>query len=633
MHEYTAQHISAATRSDHHSQSIPEVEGSPPTVSRSTGLRAQLGYADRGKSTFPAEPGGKKPLIKDWPNRASTDPRMIHMWGARFPQANIGMPTGEHNRVWVLDIDRPEALAELEAKIGKLPATLTARTPRGGWHLYFRHVEGITNSPGGLPNGIDVRGEGGYVLVPPSAGYSWEDRSPAVEAPPELVELVREKGSKAGAKPPPTTHTPTGEVISEGRRNSTLTSICGGLHDGTRTEGELAAELLAVKDTRCENPETFTDAEVRAIARWTHSKAPCRVGRPPEVEERVRELEAAFWEMWGEDFRGLGGQSDRDLLRVILESAARWGRVNDQGEVEFDRSTQDMALEAGVSRPTVHAAAKRLGEKIGLRRDTRDRKASHAGKWILPPAAQVFTTRINASQHPVESNVGAVVKTCAPRVVGLSTPTFRHFGTVGKGRGGVLLALEAFGSISADRLADELGVARPRDLRRRYLDWLVEEGRVELRGGLYALPGDHSERCEEAKSRRYSSVRRRRVRSYSPDEGRRVTTVVEVGSESSERQREAASRRAYADQRELFLRRVALRSPEADEACRELLNRMDDEREAACEVREITHLRDVTPESGPKEAGSASRPSGDRIGSISEVFDMARRISGREEIA
>jgi hypothetical protein len=584
--------MSAARLSNRHKAILQQQSATP---HRSVLLKAQLGYADRGKPTFPCE--GKRPLTKHGFKDASTDPRRITAWRHRRPHANIGMPTGERSGVFVLDVDRSEALEDLEREHGKLPETLTAETPSGGCHLYLRHVEGITNSPGGLPAGIDVRGEGGYVLVPPSAGYSWENRAEIAEAPEWLVELVTERSPEARPERQETRPVAAGEVISEGRRNTTLTSICGRLHDGSRSEAELTAELLAIRDTRCENPDTFTDTEVVAIARWTYRKEPCKAEKPPEVEQLVRELEQAFWGMWGEDFKGLGGQSDRDLLRVCLECAERWGRHNDAGEIEFDRSEQEMALEAGISRPTVRSAAERLGEKIGLRRDTRNReKASHAGTWILPSPAQVLPTHTNASLSPVERDVDAVVKSCAAfRVVGLETPCFRHFGPVGKGRGGVLLALEAFGPMGAERLAQVLGVARPRDLRRRYLDPLVEDGRIELRGGVYGLPDDHVDRCEEARSRRYSTVRRRRVRSYSPEEGRYVTTVVEVGSERSERERDDASRRSYADQRELFLCRLALVSPEADEGCRALLNQMDEELETVGGVRDITHLREAEP--------------------------------------
>ena len=550
----------------------------PESLTRSRGLAAQLGYAERRKPTFPCKQGGKEPLTPRGFKEATTDRSRITAWRNCWPLANIGMPTGGRSGVFVLDVDRPEALGELETEIGPLPATLSARTPRGGLHLYFRHVEGLTNSPGGLPPGIDVRGEGGYVLVPPSSGYRWEGRSPLADAPLRLLELLRERSSppRRGSATPrggdrggdPQTHCPgpvdanlDGPTIPEGRRNTELVSIAGRLHDGTRTEEDLAAEVAAIRDARCEDPGTFTDTEIRAIVHWIASKEPCRTGRPIGVEERVRAIEAAFWERWGEYFRGLGGQSDRDLLRAALEGGARWGRLSDTGEVEFDMSAQEMALAAGLSRPTVIKAARRLEDLGLLRRDSRNRgKATNAGRWVLltPPTPQTFTTRTKGEFSRKEERIGGVVKSRGtPRVVGLRTPTFRHFSAVGKGRGGVLLALEAFGPLPAEELAEELGIARADDLRRRYLDPLVEEGRVELHGGRYALPGDHSERCEEAKNRAYGRVIRRKVRTTSA-EGLPVTEVREYDDVRSERRREEDSRRAYAEQRRDFYERLGV---------------------------------------------------------------------------
>src|ERR671916_3242463 len=93
--------------------------------------------------------------------------------------------------------------------------------------------------------------------------------------------------------------------------------------------------------------------------------------------------------------------------------------------------------------------------------------------------------------------------------VGLGIMAYRHFGPVGKGKGkgGVQLALEACGPLSLGELTEVLGAKRPRDVRRLWLDPLVEEGRVELReDGRYALPGDHRERCEEALERPYGRI-------------------------------------------------------------------------------------------------------------------------------
>jgi len=126
--------MSAARLSNRHKAILQQQSATP---HRSVLLKAQLGYADRGKPTFPCE--GKRPLTKHGFKDASTDPRRITAWRHRRPHANIGMPTGERSGVFVLDVDRSEALEDLEREHGKLPETLTAETPSGGCHLYREH--------------------------------------------------------------------------------------------------------------------------------------------------------------------------------------------------------------------------------------------------------------------------------------------------------------------------------------------------------------------------------------------------------------------------------------------------------------------------------------------------------------
>jgi hypothetical protein len=92
----------------------------------------------------------------------------------------------------VLDVDRggggPESLAALEREHGPAPETARARTGGGGAHLFFGYPPGreeVPNSAGVLGPGLDVRGEGGYVVVPPSrtrGAYGWVDGSPPAEA-------------------------------------------------------------------------------------------------------------------------------------------------------------------------------------------------------------------------------------------------------------------------------------------------------------------------------------------------------------------------------------------------------------------------------------------------------------------
>lgn len=148
-----------------------------------------LMYARMGWSVFPCKID-KSPHTTHGFKDASRDPEQIRAWWTRWPNASIGMPTGAVNGVWVLDVDVPntlkpnkpdgrKSLAELEAKHEKLPYTLMQRTGGGGIQ-YFWEWTGIEikNSDSAIAPGIDVRGNGGYVILPPSSHptggrYTW----------------------------------------------------------------------------------------------------------------------------------------------------------------------------------------------------------------------------------------------------------------------------------------------------------------------------------------------------------------------------------------------------------------------------------------------------------------------------
>jgi len=139
---------------------------------------------------------GKHPRTKNGLKDASTDPNQIQTWWLRWPQASIGLVTGAASGTFVVDADNEPARQKLD-EFGVLPPTRTVKTARG-WHLYFRYpTDGvIRNDAGKLCSGIDIRGEGGYVLAPPSlhpSGVRYELRTedPIAPAPEWLLERLR----------------------------------------------------------------------------------------------------------------------------------------------------------------------------------------------------------------------------------------------------------------------------------------------------------------------------------------------------------------------------------------------------------------------------------------------------------
>lgn len=133
-------------------------------------------YAAQGVPVFPVEERGKVPLVR-WRDAATTTGAQVAAWWRRCPQANIGMPTGLR---WdVIDVDGPPGYQSLATvrEAGRLPeVTGRALTPRGGMHVYIAPT-GDGNGAR-LGPGLDYRGIGGYVVLPPSVGangrrYDW----------------------------------------------------------------------------------------------------------------------------------------------------------------------------------------------------------------------------------------------------------------------------------------------------------------------------------------------------------------------------------------------------------------------------------------------------------------------------
>lgn len=352
-------------------------------ASRSVLLGAALKYAGKGIPVFPCEAGGKKPLVK-WRDEATTNPSRITAWWNRYPEANIGIPTGRASGLLVLDEDRDGALSELPEE---LPETTRVRTGSGGVHVYLKYPEGaeVRNSASKIAEGLDVRGEGGYIIAPPShtsGPYKTLDRLPLSDAPAWLSELLRSPHRPDERRPSRVSRIDAGASgpgIGEGCRNDELARIAGRLHDGRSLE-ELEDSLIAVNEARCVPP--LPDAEVIAVARSIHRMDACKPNRKasPEVLAELAELEEA--NIAGRNWPGLGGKTDRDVYISILTEARRFGEIIPAGvRVTFD--IRSLALKAAVSKTSVIKAVRRLREAGLLRRDDAERSRRQAGAFVL----------------------------------------------------------------------------------------------------------------------------------------------------------------------------------------------------------------------------------------------------------
>jgi len=210
---------------------------------------------------------------------ATDDPERLKQLFEKWPNANIAIRAGQDTGIMVLDIDPrnegSESLAQLVDQYGPLPNTVTEDTGGGGLHYFFHYKDKpIPNRTGlnGILPGVEVKGDGGAVVVCPSLHYSgkryqWQPGHAPGEiamAPPPtwLLELIYTQPAKKG-KALNAADSQFGQ-IAEGGRNSFLTSVAGKLRRVGFDEEDMDLILQGINEAKCAEP--LDQTEVSRIA-------------------------------------------------------------------------------------------------------------------------------------------------------------------------------------------------------------------------------------------------------------------------------------------------------------------------------------------------------------------------------
>jgi hypothetical protein len=245
-------------------------------------LEAALAYAAAGYPVFPVyEPDGdgcscgrpdcgspgKHPRTRRGLDEASTDPAIVAEWWRCWPSANIGIRTGTVSGLVVLDVDPrhggTRTLQEFRREHGPLPRTAQVLTGGGGQQFVFAHPGGtVRNSAGAVGDGLDVRGDGGYIVAAPSLHasgnrYRWLhtlDEAPPAELPAWLRASERRNGTPTAALE---------EIIPEGKRRAAMLQVAGKLKRAGLGGDEILPTLRKLNE-RCRPP--LDDAELRSVA-------------------------------------------------------------------------------------------------------------------------------------------------------------------------------------------------------------------------------------------------------------------------------------------------------------------------------------------------------------------------------
>lgn len=250
-------------------------------------VTAALEYEKSGYSVIPLKPKDKIPLIPSWSEFQveRADREQLGTWWRTWPNANIGIVTGAVSGICVIDCDSPEAAANLKPILGDMTNVGIVATGKG-FHLYYARGAQARQNKAAIRPQIDFRGDGGYVVAPPSIHssgrkYEWSKPLPDKprELPAEFIALMDNPSGASGHKAPFDT---AGALsgLAEGQRDQGVFKLAAKLR-GADVPYEAALELCEQAAANCVPP--FREARRKVDQAYKYA-----AGRTQPIEE-------SFW--------------------------------------------------------------------------------------------------------------------------------------------------------------------------------------------------------------------------------------------------------------------------------------------------------------------------------------------------
>lgn len=311
-------------------------------------------YIKNGWVLTPVKQGQKRPFKKGWQKEDKTDLQKVQSYYESNPDHNVAIVTGKVSNLIVIDIDvkdgagGDESLKELEQENYKLE-TYTVRTPTGGWHFYYRYPDNIEQVKNvvGVMDGIDVRGDKGCVIAPPSrtdkGAYEIVKDIPVAPLPDFLLELIL-------SSPESKEDNDSGEIKKGGRNNTVFLRGCSMKRYGLN-EDEIRENLFLIGQKECNPPLEDTEIEsiLKSVSSYTFDEHDTELGNSKRFSSQhrhnVRYIYAfKKWLVYGDD-NGIWRIDDNgEIIRLAEETVKSiWREVVDAKDSDVRKAKRKHA--------------------------------------------------------------------------------------------------------------------------------------------------------------------------------------------------------------------------------------------------------------------------------------------------